>query len=208
MIITPKNISTSFQFTSIISLVPSITELLSDLGLEDEIVGITKFCIHPANWYRNKTRGGGTKNVNIEMVHSLSPDLIIANKEENERKQVEELACSYSVLLTDVTDLESALRMIGAIGIITNKKQKATQLIKGIKTSFGRIRFQLDKKKKLKTKKRSPKTVKLNFTTARGIILLNVNPNEVPSNLTERPLTEAAKAIIRSGDSLSGKNLI
>ncbi len=149
MIINPQNISTPFQFTSIISLVPSITELLSDLGLEDEIVGITKFCIHPANWYRNKTRVGGTKNVNIKMVHSLRPDLIIANKEENERKQVEELACSYSVLLTDVTDLESAFRMIRAIGILTNKKEKATQLIEGIKTSFGRIRFQFDKKKKL-----------------------------------------------------------
>ena len=59
-----------------------------------------------------------------------------------------------------------------------------------------------DKKKKPKTKDQRPKTVKLNFTTARGIILLNVNPNEVPSNLIERPLTEAAKAIVRSGDSL------
>lgn len=59
-----------------------------------------------------------------------------------------------------------------------------------------------DKNKKQKTKNQKPKTVKLNFTTARGIILLNVNPNEVPSNLTERPLTEAAKAIVRNGDSL------
>ncbi len=59
-----------------------------------------------------------------------------------------------------------------------------------------------DEKKKPKIKDRKPKTLKLNFTTARGIILLNVNPNEVPSNLTERPLTEAAKAIVRSGDSL------
>ena len=55
---------------------------------------------------------------------------------------------------------------------------------------------------KPKTKDQKPKTVSLNFTTARGIVLLNVNPNEVPTNLRERPLTEAAKAIIRSGDSL------
>jgi VWFA-related protein len=59
-----------------------------------------------------------------------------------------------------------------------------------------------DKKKKPKTKSQKPKTIKLNFTTARGIVLLNVNPNEVPSDLRERPLTEAAKAIVRSGDSL------
>lgn len=56
--------------------------------------------------------------------------------------------------------------------------------------------------KKSKTKDQKSKPVLLNFTTARGIILLNVNPNEVPTNLRERPLTEAAKAIIRSGDSL------
>jgi VWFA-related protein len=57
------------------------------------------------------------------------------------------------------------------------------------------------KDKKSKTEDQKAKTVKLDFTTARGIILLNVNPNEVPSDLRERPLTEAAKAIIRSGDS-------
>ncbi|HEX8248021.1 MAG TPA: VWA domain-containing protein [Pyrinomonadaceae bacterium] len=56
--------------------------------------------------------------------------------------------------------------------------------------------------KKSKTKDQKPKTVSLNFTTTRGIVLLNVNPNEVPNNLQQRPLTEAAKAIIRSGDSL------
>jgi VWFA-related protein len=61
---------------------------------------------------------------------------------------------------------------------------------------------QKNKKKKSESKKQKSKTIKLNFTTARGIILLNVNPNEVPANLTERPLTEAAKAIIRSGDLL------
>jgi len=59
-----------------------------------------------------------------------------------------------------------------------------------------------EKKKKPKTKEPKSKTISLNFTTARGIILLNVNPSEVPSDLRERPLTNAAKAIIRSGDSL------
>ncbi len=67
----------------IISLVPSQTELLYDLGLDEEVVGITKFCVHPDVWYRTKTRIGGTKTVNIEKVKSLSPTLIIANKEEN-----------------------------------------------------------------------------------------------------------------------------
>src|SRR5579872_6362805 len=75
----------------IISIVPSQTELLFDLGLNDEIVGITKFCIHPADKFKIKTKVGGTKTVDIELVRKLNPDLIIGNKEENERRQVEEL---------------------------------------------------------------------------------------------------------------------
>ena len=72
----------------IISLVPSVTELLHDLGLENEVVGITKFCVHPQSWFRNKTRIGGTKNININKIRSLAPDLVIANKEENVEEQV------------------------------------------------------------------------------------------------------------------------
>ena len=64
----------------IISLVPSQTELLYDLGLDEEVVGITKFCVHPDVWYRTKTRVGGTKTIYIDKVKSLSPTLIIANK--------------------------------------------------------------------------------------------------------------------------------
>ena len=67
----------------IISLVPSQTELLFNLGLDDEVIGITKFCIHPDHWFQNKVRIGGTKTVDIEKVKALQPDLIIANKEEN-----------------------------------------------------------------------------------------------------------------------------
>ena len=67
----------------IVSLVPSQTELLYDFGLEDEVVGITKFCIHPKNWYDEKQRIGGTKKLNIDQIIALKPDLIIGNKEEN-----------------------------------------------------------------------------------------------------------------------------
>ena len=75
----------------IISIVPSQTELLADLGLSDEVVGITKFCVHPNEWFRSKARVGGTKQLNIETIHALQPDLIIANKEENVKEQIEEL---------------------------------------------------------------------------------------------------------------------
>ena len=67
----------------IISVVPSQTELLYDLGLDEEVVGITKFCIHPDDWFETKTRAGGTKNLNINSIINRKHVLAIANKEEN-----------------------------------------------------------------------------------------------------------------------------
>src|SRR5258706_12249883 len=86
----------------IVSLVPSQTELLYDLGLRDEVVGITKFCIHPNEWFQTKTRVGGTKKLNIATIRSLNPDLIIGNKEENEQGQIEELLKEYPVWMIAV----------------------------------------------------------------------------------------------------------
>ncbi len=74
----------------IVSLVPSQTELLHYLNLEQETVGITKFCLHPKEWYRTKKRIGGTKTVNLSTIKKLNPDLIIANKEENVKEQIED----------------------------------------------------------------------------------------------------------------------
>jgi ABC-type Fe3+-hydroxamate transport system substrate-binding protein len=120
----------------IISLVPSQTELLHYLGLEDETVGITKFCIHPKEWYRTKTRIGGTKNINIAAIKKLKPDLIIANKEENVKEQVEELANHFNVLVTDVNNIEEALQMIVSIGRLTGKAMQAEELVEKIKLEF------------------------------------------------------------------------
>ena len=78
---------------------PSQTELLHYLGLEEETVGITKFCVHPNDWFRTKARVGGTKTVDIERVMALKPDLIIANKEENQKEQILELAEKCPCLL-------------------------------------------------------------------------------------------------------------
>ena len=117
----------------IISLVPSQTELLSDLGLEKEVIGITKFCIHPDRWFRTKTRIGGTKTINIDLIKKLQPDVIIANKEENVKEQVEILAREFNVWVTDVNSLEEALVMISDLGELTNTLDKAQQLIANIK---------------------------------------------------------------------------
>lgn len=116
----------------IISVVPSQTELLYDLGLRDEVIGITKFCIHPNEWFRSKTRVGGTKNLHIDRIHTLQPDLILANKEENTKAQIEELQHQYPVYVSDINDIPSALRMISDIGELVHKQNQAEEIISAI----------------------------------------------------------------------------
>ncbi len=126
----------------IVSLVPSQTELLYDLGLENEVVGITKFCIHPDNWFRSKNRVGGTKSVDIEKVKSLKPDLIIGNKEENEQGDIEELKKIAPVWMSDIFNLEDAIEMISKIGEITNRRAISLQLSAEIKAGFSDLKNQ------------------------------------------------------------------
>lgn len=123
----------------IISLVPSQTELLYDLGLTDEVVGITKFCIHPEIWYRSKTRIGGTKNIDFKKISSLQPDLIIGNKEENSKEQIEQLMQLYPVWMSDIKTLNDALDMIGKIGELVNRKANADEIISQIKSNFATL---------------------------------------------------------------------
>ncbi len=125
--ITPKRI---------ISLVPSQTELLWHLGLYEETVGITKFCIHPKEWYTSKTRVGGTKQVNIKKIFELEPDLIICNKEENVKEQIDVLAEKYPVFVSDISTYKQAMQAITAIASITNKTAEAALLIQNIEASF------------------------------------------------------------------------
>ena len=75
----------------IVSLVPSQTELLIDLGLEESLIGITKFCVHPENLRKEKRVVGGTKSVRIDKIEALKPDIILCNKEENTKEMVTEL---------------------------------------------------------------------------------------------------------------------
>ena len=110
----------------VISLVPSITETLFDLGLtSDDIIGRTKFCIHPKELVKNIEIIGGTKNLNLDKIKSLKPDLIIANKEENVKEQVEELMKDFKVLVTNVETLEDNYYLIKQLGHIFGKEEKA-----------------------------------------------------------------------------------
>jgi ABC-type Fe3+-hydroxamate transport system substrate-binding protein len=123
----------------IVSLVPSQTELLADLGLEDEVAGITKFCVHPDGWFRSKPRVGGTKTVHIERVAHLKPDLIIANKEENVEEQVMQLKQVAPVWVSDIHTLPDALEMISQVSAICNRQQEGEDIAARIRTSFHQL---------------------------------------------------------------------
>lgn len=120
----------------IVSLVPSQSELLWDLGLREELVGITKFCIHPKELYKSITKIGGTKTIDIQKIRALKPDLIIGNKEENEHGQITELQKEFPVWMSDIYNLENALTMIQSVGALVNRVEEAHKIKDNIQTSF------------------------------------------------------------------------
>lgn len=124
----------------IITLVPSQTELLFDLGLEENIFGITKFCIHPFHLQSTKKIIGGTKNVKFDKIKELCPDIIIANKEENTKEIVDELSKICPVWVTDIVTIEDNLNMILHFGQLFNKRVEAQKWIE--KISFAHKDFQ------------------------------------------------------------------
>jgi ABC-type Fe3+-hydroxamate transport system substrate-binding protein len=123
----------------IISLVPSQTELLFDLGLEAEIVGRTKFCIHPADKVAGKPSVGGTKQFRFDQIDRLQPDLIIGNKEENYQEGITELAARYPVWMSDIRTLADALDMIRRVGQLAGKAERAEQLASQIEAKFAQL---------------------------------------------------------------------
>jgi iron complex transport system substrate-binding protein len=122
-------IGTSHSFETapkrIISLVPSQTELLYDLGLEDKIIGITKFCVHPYHFKSTKKIVGGTKKVHYEKIRLLNPDIIICNKEENTKEIVEQLSEICPVWVTNILTIEDNLQMITDFGQLFNCRTEA-----------------------------------------------------------------------------------
>ncbi len=138
-----RKISVDSAPKRIISIVPSQTELLHHLGLDMEVIATTKFCVHPQSWFRNKTRIGGTKNLNIEKIIELRPDLIIASKEENEQLQLEALEKTTAIWISDVHNLAESLQMIESIGALVNKKANALKLVVEIKAAFEKLKQSL-----------------------------------------------------------------
>lgn len=124
----------------IVSLVPSQTELLYDLGLGDAVIGITKFCIHPNLKYKEVARVGGTKTVRLENVRRLQPDLIIANKEENTKEQIETLAEEFPLWMSDINSVQDALDMILTVGSFADKQGEAEDMVAEITSKWLQIK--------------------------------------------------------------------
>ena len=121
----------------IVSLVPSITESLFDFGLtEMEVVGRTKFCIHPKTLITKVPVIGGTKNLNLDKIKALKPDLIIANKEENEKLQIEELGKYFEIWLTDIENLQDNQNFLTELGTLLNKQGLALNFNEKINVIF------------------------------------------------------------------------
>ncbi len=120
--------------STIVSLVPSLTELLFDLGLGHCVVGRTRFCIHPKGAVENVPIIGGTKNPKIEAIRELDPDLIIANKEENRKEDVDQLEEYFRVMVTEISTIEEALFAIHDIGWTCGVQEVAGDLISNIQS--------------------------------------------------------------------------
>ncbi len=135
-----RKVDFDFPPKRIISLVPSQTELLVDLGLEKEVVGITKFCAHPKEKWKSTPKVGGTKKFHVDKIVALQPDLIIGNKEENGREHIEQLAELFPVWMSDVKTAEDALDMMVMVGEITGKETKATALVIRIYGAFSKLK--------------------------------------------------------------------
>lgn len=127
------------QCKKIVSLVPSQTELLYDLGLEAHIVGITKFCVHPARALKEKMIVGGTKKVRFDLIKQLNPDIIIANKEENAQNDIEYLEKQYPVWISDIQTFEQNEQMIQLIAQLFHKENEAKTLIEHIHSAWQNI---------------------------------------------------------------------
>lgn len=117
----------------IVSLVPSWSEWLADLGVQP--VGVTKFCIHPEGLNRPDRRIGGTKNVDVDRVNALAPDLVIACREENVREQVE--ALNAPVLLTDARTVRDAWKEMQRIAEAVGRGAEGAQWVERIEAAWG-----------------------------------------------------------------------
>jgi ABC-type Fe3+-hydroxamate transport system substrate-binding protein len=180
-----RSIKYAFPPKRIISLVPSQTELLYDLGLNEELIAQTVFCIHPPEMHQNKPKIGGTKKFKMDLIRSLKPDLIIGNKEENEQQQIEELMLEFPVWMSDIKDLKDALLMIDQVGALVGKEEKAKEISTSLALDFEALLVQTELKKCLYLIWRAP-WMAAGKDTFINDMLQRIGLNNVAKDLLER----------------------
>ena len=110
----------------IVSLVPSLTELLFDLDLGDRLVGRTTFCVHPQPVVERIARVGGTKTVKLEKIRQLAPTHVIVNVDENRKEDVEAMAgWGCDIVVTHPIEPGDNLRLYRLIGAIFAREEAA-----------------------------------------------------------------------------------
>jgi ABC-type Fe3+-hydroxamate transport system substrate-binding protein len=161
-------------------LVPSQTELLFDLGLEHEIVGITKFCVHPFYAKQTKTIVGGTKKIKLNKIKELKPDIILCNREENTLDIVEQCSEICQTHVSDIYSLEDAKELIASYGMIFNKRIEATHIVQKLDFKLRDFQSYIENKKILKVAYfiwRNPWMVAANHTFIDHLLTLNKYEN-------------------------------
>ena len=179
----------------IISLVPSQTELLYDLGLEDSIVGITKFCVHPFHLKSTKEIVGGTKDIKLEKIKALQPDIILCNKEENTKVIVETCEKVCVVHVSDIATIDDCLALINQYGKIFNKRTEALKISNKIQFNLNDFKSFIKDKPILKAAYfiwRNPWMVAGKGTFINHLLELN-NFKNIYENLERYPEVELKK---------------
>lgn len=171
-----REIKLDKQPQRIISLVPSLTELLHDLGLEKRTVGVTQFCVHPYHYQSVKTIVGGTKKVKMDVIQSLNPDFILCSKEENIAEMVLELEKIAPVFVSDVVDFQSALQLIKELGEIFGKRIESENLVHKIEIKYNEFQDFIKEKRQVKTAYfiwKNPWMVAGNYTFINDMLRIN-----------------------------------
>lgn len=173
----------------IISLVPSITELLVDLGLEAQIVGITKFCVHPKNLLKEKTVVGGTKNIKIDKIEALNPTIILCNKEENTKEIVTKCSKITKTYVSDLFIIKDVLNLIDYYGKILFCEDKASEIISEIELKLNDFNQFIKNKPTLNVVYfiwKNPWMIAANNTFINHLLEIN-NFNNIYKNLSRYP---------------------
>ena len=200
----------------IISLVPSQTELLYDLGLEEKIIGITKFCVHPYHLKATKKVVGGTKKIHLEKIKLLQPDIIICNKEENTKEIVDQLSEICPVWVTNIITIEDNLQMISDFGNIFNCQESSNTWIQKLTDGLSDFRNFIAEKPTFKTAYfiwKTPYMVAGNNTFINEMMQLNHFENVMQSNerypeiqLSDLDLLKNSSLILLSSEPYPFKN--